>query len=186
MYSVDGEFGKVRHIRAPLSGQAIEVPFALTSGGWHCCNDKYSIQREGVLKDHLLLFSLTEGGMVQLGDSAEVRLPAGSVVWIPPGEKHRYGTIPGGLWEFYWIHADATENLQFEIIFNEGSLLILSSMEAISNEFEKMIRSRYEDLWEYQIESSGKLGVIYHMLLQESVRQKKKCCKWDELVRGII
>jgi len=186
MYEIDGDFGRVRHIRMPMGGQRMEVPFQFSSGGWHCCNDKYQPQREGLQEEHLLLFSLSEGGRVQLEGKSEIRLPAGSVAWLPPKRAHKYGTVMGGVWEFYWIFAESTESLQLDKVFNDDFVLILSNMDTISKEFEKMIHKRYDEPAEFQVEGSKLLGNIYHMLLQEKILQKKQCGKWDELVHRII
>jgi len=186
MYSIDGEFGKVRHIRIPLCGQTMDVPFFVTSGGWHCCNDQYHIQRDGSQTNHLLLFSLSEGGMIQLEGSKPMKLPACSVTWLPPGLGHKYGTIKNGLWEFYWLHFEDTECLYLEKAFGENYVLPISNMDAIDKEFEKMIYNRFQEYWEFQIEASRLLGDIYHLLLRESMQPKLLNNNMDEMIHMVM
>lgn len=186
MYEIDGEFGRVRHIRIPVGNIRAEVPFAFFSGGWHCCNEKYQYQRDGSQQSHLLLFSLSEGGMIQIEGEDPISLPPCSVAWLPPGKGHRYGTMPGKLWEFYWVHTEDMEVFRFDKIFRQGLVVPLSDRDYICKVFENMIRSRYADPREFYIEGSAMISNLYHMLLKESVKQMKQKSRWDELVHGII
>jgi len=186
MDCIDEDFGKIRNISVPMYGQPIDVPFYLTSGGWHCCNDQYHIQRDGSQKNHLLLFSLSEGGMIQLGDSKPLKLPTCSAAWLPPGIQHKYGTVKNGLWEFYWLHSNVSDSLQLEKVFGENYILPLSNMDSLGKEFEKVIYNRFDNYWEFQIEGSKLLGNIYHLLLQESMHSKSSNDKIDEMIHMII
>ena len=82
-YDVNGDFGKVRHIKLPSASCQLQVPFKILSAGWHCCNDKYRIQRDsGFSQGHLLLFSISNGGRLKFGNQEVLERPACSVAWI--------------------------------------------------------------------------------------------------------
>ena len=187
-YDVNGDFGKVRHIKLPSASCQINVPFKILSAGWHCCNDKYRIQRDTGFKwGHLLLFSINNGGCLKMSDQAVLHLPANSVVWIPPNEKHTYYTEKDGLWELYWLHIHDTPFLCLEEIFHDQPWLSLSHIEYIRREFELMLCEKSLNDQELQIELSRQTSSIYHLLLQESFLQHStERCKRDELVHNII
>lgn len=103
VYCVDGDFGKVR-IAEGLFLPADEA--ALTcfeSAGWHACNDRYRIDRPDGAPFWLLLFTVAGEGRLELEDGAYALTP-GTAAVIPAGAASMYGTPPGGMWEFYWIH----------------------------------------------------------------------------------
>lgn len=187
MYEVNGEFGRVRHVQRPMGQWEIEVPFELMSAGWHCCNDKYGFRREnGFEQGHLLLFSVSAGGRFQLGDGETIELPEACVVWIPPHCRHAYYTGEGQLWELYWLHIQDAPWLCWEDIFRDQLWLSLACMDSICSKFEKMISWKNKDIQEFQIESSGVIAEIYHLLLHESYLQRAESGKGDELVQRII
>lgn len=188
MYDVNGDFGQVRSICAPIGAQnrqKPDVPFQLSSAGWHCCNALYRIQRENGQNGHLLLFSLSDGGMLQLSDRPPVQLPASSVAWIPPRCRHAYYTSPGKLWEFYWLDVSEESSVRFQDLFDEQSILPMTGMDEITRGIEEILRSRTENKMTMQIEYSRVTGNIYHKILEESLLQRQ-AGKQDELVQKII
>lgn len=189
MYSINGDFGKVRHIPLPIGFHNLqtEVPFGIQNGGWHCCNDKYHFHREnGFDTGHMLFFSLSDGGCLQLNNGAVQKLPASSAAWIPPGIPHSYFTAAGENWEFYWLHIDDTPALQLKSIFRDNSYISLSNIEEISREIENLLHSKNKNPREFQIEFSRRFSCIYHQLLLESSQQTIEQNKSDSLVRDII
>lgn len=189
MYSIDGDFGKVRHIPLPIGFHNLqtEVPFCIHSGGWHRCNEKYHIRREnGHDTGHMLFFSLSEGGRLQLDNGDVVNLPASSVAWLLPRIPHCYFTATGENWEFYWLHIKDTPSLQLKNIFQDSSYITLSNIEEIAREIESLLRGKNKNPREFQIEFSRRFSSIYHQLLLESSQQTIEQNKSDSLVRDII
>lgn len=189
MYSIDGDFGKVRHIPLPIGFNNLqsEVPFCIKNGGWHCCNEKYHFDREnGFDTGHMLFFSLSDGGRLHLNNGEILKLPASSAAWIPPGIPHSYFTGTGQIWEFYWLHIEHTPALQLKSIFRDNSYITLFNMEEIIHEIESLLHSKNKNPREFQIEFSRRFSYIYHQLLLESSQQTIEQTKNDPLVRDII
>lgn len=187
-YDVNGDFGKVRHIKLPSDSCQIKVPFKILSAGWHYCNDKYRIQRDnGFSQGHLLLFSISAGGRLKIADQEAIELPESSVAWIPPNCKHTYYTESGQLWELYWLHIQNNPLLNLEEIFHSRSLISLYRMEHFCRELERMLCEKTLNDEELSIELSKQTSSIYHLLLQESYLQHNiNAHKGDELVHSII
>ncbi len=187
-YDVNGDFGKVRHIQLPSAFCQLQVPFKILSAGWHCCNDKYRIQRDsGFSQGHLLLFSISNGGRLKFGNQDVLELPALSVAWIPPNRKHTYYTESSELWELYWLHIQEHDLLNLKEIFHERPWISISHMEHIRREFELMLCEKNLNDEELSIQHSRQTSSIYHLLLQESyLLESTGKHKNDELVQSII
>ena len=189
MYSIDGDFGKVRHIPLPIGFNTLQadVPFHISVGGWHCCNEKYHFIREsGFDSGHLLFFSVSDGGRLQFSNGNIIKIPASSVAWIPPGIPHSYFTASGENWEFYWLHIAETPALQLKNIFRDSFCITLSDITEICREIENLFHSKNKNPREFQIEFSRRFSCIYHQLLLESSQQTIEQTKNDPLVREII
>lgn len=189
MYSIDGDFGKVKHIPLPIGLQnlQIDVPYRIRNGGWHICNEKYHIYREmGHDTGHILFFSLSDGGRLQLNNEEILQLPAYSAAWIPPGIPHRYFTAFGETWEFYWLHIEDTPALQLKSIFRDNPYISLSNIAQISREIENCLHNKNKNPREFYIEFSRSFSCIYHHLLLESSQHTTEQIKSDPLVRDII
>ena len=187
-YDVNGDFGKVRHIKLPSGNCQVKVPFKIISAGWHCCNDKYRIQRDsGFSHGHLLLFSISSGGRLKMADQDVLELPAASVIWIPPNCKHTYYTGSGELWELYWLHIEDHTLLNLDNIFHNRPWISISHMERFRHEFERMLCEKTLNDEELSIEHSRQISSVYHLLLQESYMQHNIYKhNGDELVHSII
>jgi AraC-like DNA-binding protein len=174
MYSINGDFGKVRHIPFPpghhfLPVHELPVPFLIASGGWHQCNDKYCISRSAESADqHLLLFSISDGGCIQLEDGSVVSLPASSAAWLAPGCNQCYYTAPNQQWEFYWLHLLDSAALMLPDIFPPSHYITLSYMDNVCQELEALLRNRQKNLRDFQLETSRRFSSIYHMMLGAS------------------
>jgi len=186
LYNINGDFGKVRYTRKPPGESIGSAPFPLSIAGWHHCNDLYSISRSaGMMNSHLLLFSISEGGRLQLADREVIELPANSAAWIPPGSEHSYYTAKGEWWEFYWMHLNDTPVICFEELFEDSFCLPLLHMENIRQELEKLICCNLLTAAEFRLECSRTFSNVYHILLQDHLQQNHSSRSGDELVLGI-
>lgn len=185
-YSISGDFGEVRIVFIPIGCSQIAVPFKFRHGGWHRCNEKYRQERADELNEHLFLFSITDGGMLELDGQKPIHLPASSVAWIPPGVAHSYYTKPGQIWELYWLHLSGEPYLHFEELFPTKPYLLIPHMEKISREFEKLLQRRRMNVSSFAIESSKACGNIYHLIMQASLQQQVSDYKEDILIDSII
>lgn len=185
-YNINGDFGEVRIIQIPIGCSQIDVPFQFRHGGWHRCNDKYRFERSNGGIDHLLLFSISNGGMLELNGQKPVSLPASSVTWIPPGCKHVYYTQTGQIWELYWLHLAPEPVMHFDQLFQQRPFLHIPHMDKISRELEKLLQNRKINSRAFPIEASRAVGNIYHTILQASWMQKDSGYKEDALVDSII
>jgi len=171
MYSINGNFGKVRHIPLPpghqfLSVPELPVPFLIASGGWHHCNDKYHIFRSAEkAEQHLLLFSVSDGGCIKLDDDTVISLPASSVAWFAPGCNQCYYTAKGEEWEFYWLHLLDSDALKLHEIFPSSHYIALTHTDSIYQELEALLRNRQKNLRDFQLETSRRFSSLYHMML---------------------
>ena len=185
MYAVDGAFGQVRHVPIPLGGEPGNVPFPLCAAGWHKCNDLYHISRENGSDTHLLLFSLTDGGCITVGDEC-FSLPKHAAAWLPPHVKQDYRTAPGAIWEMYWLHLQDVPWLQFGALFRDSHWMPLSCMDSIRELFESMLRDRRKTPAAFWADSSHCISELYHLLLRESLTHQANNGAGDALVRTIL
>ena len=102
MYSTNGGFGQVR-LSNLLHTHSNQHLFSLFQVGWHKCNDRYRISRFHGGETHLLLFTLRGNGFLRM-KGKRYNLTAGTIAFVPRNIPCSYGTVSGGLWEFYWIH----------------------------------------------------------------------------------
>ena len=177
MFDTSGAFGQVRLLSAPLyswSETNFHTPYHLNNSGWHRCNSLYRIDRPCGKTGHLLLFSISDGGMLQLEQQPPISIPASCVVWLPAGCGHSYYTRQGGMWEFYWLDVSEKDELPFADIFEDAFIFPITNIRAISTEIEKMLRKQFADRQQFLIQSSRMIGNIYHMLLEEQAAHGQK------------
>lgn len=186
MYAIDGPFGQVRHVTTPYGEDTYNVPFPLTSAGWHKCNDLYHIHREENVNSHLLIFARSDGGQIKIGDNASFFLPQNAVAWLPVNLKHDYRTKKGGLWEMYWLHLYDKPWIRLADIFRDSHWLQLSCMDTICDKFEVMLQGCNNSPAEFWIESSHIISDIYHLLMRESLVQHAHSTTGDPLVLQIL
>lgn len=103
MYDIDGGFGKVRLTSCTQYIKYVDYLNCITMCGWHCCNDKYRINRPAGANSHLLLYTISGSGELQMNDR-DYALTQFTAVIIPSNTPVSYYTSKNGLWEFYWIH----------------------------------------------------------------------------------
>lgn len=170
MYDISGAFGQVRRVTAPPLTQAERngsVLFHLNDAGWHSCNSLYRITRANGKQGHLLLFSLSDGGVLQLADRPPIQLPPSSVAWVPADCGHCYYTEAGKQWGFYWLDVSEKDALPFSQLFGDRVLLPLTDIKAIAEEMERLLQNRLVGRAAFLPESSRLIGNIYHLILAE-------------------
>lgn len=117
----------------------VRHPYRQIAAGEYTMDASYRIVREKGLKDHLLILTLSGGGLA----SGE-RLSPKSIYVFHPGERHDYGTDPAiGNWHFLWAHIHATSDMAalldwrkmdlFSIPDHEFSSLLEHFREAVLN-----------------------------------------------------
>ena len=187
MYSIDGDFGRVKHIKFPPDANEKNfdgIPFHYLSGGWHKCNSKYKFIRPQGLDFHILFFSVSSGGEYGIADKSKIPIPASSALFLPANCPHSYYTQPGKIWEFYWINISKEVNLPFADIFKENNIIPISDIHIFTREFENLIQNPPADKIQFAVETSRLLSNLYHSLLAESLKEKS-AKKEDSLIRKI-
>jgi len=187
MFSVSGEFGEVRHWRVLMTAQQEEplliAPYRLRYAGWHRCNDLYGISRENGKYGDMLLFSMTDGGILRLGSEKWISLPAFSAAWIPSGMPHEYRTAPGCIWEFYWL--DMESSLPLSQIFGQAPFISVQGMELLRREMECLLRGVRGGAAEAHIDASRAIAAVYHLLLAEQAAVWSQP-KEDTVIQAIL
>jgi len=136
MYSSNGDFGQVRLARLMEPMQSPHL-FMLSSIGWHSCNDQYRIVRPNGADKHLLLFTVKGEGFLRL-HGRRISLLPGTVYLVPRLEENAYGTPPGGLWEFFWIHPTGASTPFLDQVITKGRLTMPIEMARIQ-QIEEML-----------------------------------------------
>ena len=103
MYSTDGDFGRVRLVTYSQYRNYENYFNCITICGWHCCNDKYCINR--LVDDDTNLILYTTSGVGELSMNGIIyRLLPDTAIIIKANTFASYYTPKNGIWEFYWIH----------------------------------------------------------------------------------
>ena len=88
-------------------GYIVRHPYRQISAGEYTMDASYRIVRETGLKDHLIMLTLSGGG-IACGE----KLGPKTIYVFHPGERHDYGTDPAiGEWRFLWAHIHASNDL---------------------------------------------------------------------------
>lgn len=88
-------------------GYIVRHPYRQISAGEYSMGADYRIVREKGLKDHLIMLTLSGGGI-----AGGERLEPKSLYVFHPGERHDYGTSPEeGRWHFLWAHIHASNEI---------------------------------------------------------------------------
>jgi len=187
MYSIDGDFGRVKHIKPPLDAndsKSADTPFHFAGGGWHKCNSRYKFVRPVGISNHILFFSVSEGGEFGIANKSKIPIPASSVLFLPANIPHTYYTQPGKIWEFYWLNISTEEDLRFDDIFRKSNLITVSDIGIFSKEFENLIQNPPTCKNRFAVETSRLISNIYHSLLAENLKEETPK-KEDLLIREI-
>lgn len=174
MYETNGAFGRVRLAELMEPMQHSEL-FSVLNLGWHCCNDLYRYHRPNGSDKHLLLFTIRGEGFLHLKNQ-QYTLSAGSIALLPRGEAHTYGTPPGGLWEFYWIHPTGAAADFLDKMIKDGGML--SEMEqgfAYAERMEEMLALCTERPLHFEWKLSQKLSeLLHHMAMRFCMDQEEQ------------
>ena len=85
----------------------VRHPYRQISAGEYTMGASYRIVRESGLEDHLVILTLSGGGL-----TCGEKLRPGSMFVFHPGECHDYGTDPAaGEWHFLWAHIHASRDI---------------------------------------------------------------------------
>lgn len=85
----------------------VRNPYRQIAAGEYSMDASYRIVREHGLEDHLVILTLSGGG-VACGE----KLFPGSMYVFHPGERHDYRTDPAvGKWHFLWAHIHASHDI---------------------------------------------------------------------------
>jgi AraC family transcriptional regulator, arabinose operon regulatory protein len=74
--------------------------------------DTYSIHRPNGIRDWLLFLTLAGEGYIRTPGGERIAAP-GEVALLRTGVPHQYGTRPGQVWNFMWIHIPEQQNITY-------------------------------------------------------------------------
>lgn len=173
MYSINGDFGKVRLCRQTLTNHVFSVPYKLTTGGWHKCNDKYMIRRVHGMGEYVFLFNRSSGGIAQIG-TQKWYMKEDSIMLLPPHDFHEYYTDIGKVWEFYWLCAEGPNlnQILLEVTNKYGFYYENMEIGSIIEKYETLFPGRFLDSSEaYDIKASQIISEILHEFLLKLCNQ---------------
>ena len=166
MYTMDGDFGKVRlFTNVPLKN--MDYLFCYTSVGWHSCNDKYVINRMGSGSiDTTIVLTLSGSGILEVYGKT-FQLSAGDLFVLPPNTPHSYYTKKGRNWEFYWLHIldNHATNFIKKIVENNETVFQCQDPAGLAAVYEKLISFKDRFFDDCSIEESRILSDLMHDLL---------------------
>lgn len=152
------------------------------SFGWHECNDRYYVRREGqmeYLDDYLLIFT-EDGEGVGVVDGVEHRLTRNTAMIFPRNRAHAYYVPEGGRWEFHWIHitGPACNALLSHIVSEYGIFFEITCREALGDYIESLLSTEYR-YYEYELFMAQVISRILFTLIdgistpQKDVQHRK-------------
>lgn len=170
-YNSNGRYGQVRLAQLQEHMQNPNL-FSLSLIGWHCCNEHYSIQRPNGDSRYLLLFTIKGEGYLQLRGRKMVLRP-GTLTIIPRGEPNAYGTPPGKVWEFYWIHPSGLAVPFLDQLMNTGKLSVkLEAGYPYISQMEDILSLVSSPIGSNQWQLSQKLSsLLHHIAIQIGTEQ---------------
>lgn len=166
-YNVDGDFGQVRLFSFLPTQLALSVLNYTPIAGWHRCNELYHISRENGISTYLLFVTVAGCGQMQLR-GRQYDLIAGTAAILPPNEPCAYGVPAGGLWEFYWIHAEGplVRSILDHLLAERGpAFTITGGLPGITERFEELSSLRSAAPAIQEIHLSQQIATILHALL---------------------
>lgn len=166
MYTMDGDFGKVRlFTNVPLKN--MEYLFCYTSVGWHRCNDKYLTNRlESGSIDSTLILTVSGSGILEVYGKTFL-LSAGDMFVLPPNTPHAYYPEKGRIWEFYWLHIldNHATNFINKIVENNEPVFKYREPDKLIALYEKLIAYKDHFFDDCSVEESKLLSDLMHDLL---------------------
>lgn len=167
MYHVDGAFGQVR--MAKQSGAEPDKGlFCLNVVGWHKCNDRYHIERQMGIGQHLILVTVAGCGLLRMGAQIH-RLQPGTVALIPRWAANSYRVPEGGKWEFYWLHPSGEVSGRFLDYTADGGACVASADPAARYEkrMEELMALCSAGSHADNLSVSQKLSELFHLLAKD-------------------
>ena len=171
-YAINGEFGQVRLCRSCITKDTLPLPYPLTDGGWHRCQEPYHFSRPQGMEEYLLLFTITSGGRLRIGDEPLVEIPHSSVSVLPANVPHEYCAAPESWWEFYWMQIPAHCAAIPEYLCRRlGYVFPLRWVPQIGELIENLFPERFsQDDTQYAITASQTISHIFHLMLEDECR----------------
>lgn len=166
-------FSRSRHILSPdkLSGVLDLSP----SYGWHECNEKYSVHRTvgaNLMDSYLLIFTVSGEGVATV-EQQEYTLTAQSCMIFPKGVSHAYRVLPGGKWEFYWMHLQGplSEALLSYLIQEYGYQYTTGCQREATEYIELLMNTEYR-YWKYELFATQVISKLLFALLGDLSEQR--------------
>jgi len=187
MYETDGDFGKVRlavRTRYPYYEKCFNC---ITICGWHCCNDKYKINRLAKDNDtNLILYTISGSGELLMNGNHYCLLP-GTAIIIKEGTAVSYFTPKNGLWEFYWIHFTAEPSKeQIDLISKQSKQLVTFRSENIRVIIEYALADKSGDSICSIIQISSMLSQVIHEFMAYQDIENIEMEKYGTITRKVI
>ncbi len=168
VYSVSGDFGKVKTFPTCIDSKLFKSVDHISSAGWHNVNNLYQINRPNGASRNIILFTISGKGCLKIKNS-QYFLSAGSVAIIPEQIPNAYKTADGCDWEFYWIgyYGDHSQSHTSDIVKNSKYVFDIG-VKNIELLLEPIIQNRLTST-EWELASSKALSRILYTLLEKSV-----------------
>lgn len=187
MYSINGEFGKVRIAQQIITPASMDILFYFVSAGWHQCNSNYRIRREKGCSSYLILMTVSGLGHLQIENQA-YHLTSNTVAVVPPCLFHEYYAGGDDLWEFYWIHLDERHcrNILNFIVQKSGYVFSVHNHRQLTDGIEDLLFLNSEKSIDFEIEISSKISQFIHLLLSGSAWTPSITNNGKELTKQVI
>lgn len=189
MYSVDGDFGKVRLASHLPMQTAISVMNYMTAAGWHLCNDKYRISLDaGCCSTWLIFITLRGCGQMKVGDSG-FTLSENTVGIIPANAAREYFVPANGEWEFYWMHFGGVwaAAVMEHILACYGHVLITGAVQsAIVSGIEELLFMKSAGTPSFEARASQVIANILHGLLIGLQEERRGGTKDRDCVKDLM
>jgi AraC family transcriptional regulator, arabinose operon regulatory protein len=146
--------------------------------------DTYSIRRPNGMRDWLLFLTLDGEGYIRTPGGEKTAAP-GEVALLRSGVPHQYGTRPGQVWNFMWIHIPEQHNITY-LPMEEVSIYRMDS-EPMSRRMQQAFQNVLHDsrerhgLWQELCENS-----VREILLLMSNRHRSRLDSRIETVLHIL
>ncbi len=129
-------------------------------GGHFDESEAYKYRRAEGMADWLIFYTLEGGGYLRT-PQGEKLCRAGDVALLRAGVPHEYGTIPGGRWNFYWVHFHKIAEID---CLPQEEAIVVSIPE---RHLQQRVRHAFQDV----LSDSRERSTFWSMLCENSLRQ---------------
>lgn len=129
-------------------------------GGHFDESDAYRHRRPDGMSEWLIFYTVEGCGYLRT-PASEKQCHAGQLGLLRAGIQHEYGTVPGGRWNFYWVHFQKLP----EIDYLPNEEVIVASMP------EGHLQRRVKHAFENILIDSREQSNFWHMLCKNSLRE---------------